>query len=219
MVRLTSIRSPWPAARTPPDRLGLQGGAVGGPQHDAAAVGFDGAKHQFENALQEIVQVENVAYCLAGLVHDRQVGQGGAQPRGLGIFRLGQNTAAFGVGNRFDDRRRQLQVLARDQTDFFREVAGVLLRLQAGGAEDQQGLANEDLIAWAQRGFFDLLPIDKGAVGAALVDHRAAAARRRKIRHGAGKPRCRAAAKRCWRHGRPSWRRPSAQIACLHPRL
>ena len=50
------------------------------PQHDAAAVRLDGAKDQLQDAVEKLVKIEDVADGLAGLVHDRQVGQGGLEP-------------------------------------------------------------------------------------------------------------------------------------------
>src|SRR5207249_5863205 len=49
----------------PAHRLGLQLAAVGVAEHDAAAVGLDGAEHQLQDPLEQVVEVEDVADRLA----------------------------------------------------------------------------------------------------------------------------------------------------------
>ena len=61
---------------------GFELAGVGIAQHEAAAVGVDGAEDQFQDAVEQFVQVEDVADRLAGLVHDGQVGQGVLEPGG-----------------------------------------------------------------------------------------------------------------------------------------
>ena len=188
------------SAAAPADSFWLQLPAAVVAQHDAAAVGLDGAKHEFENALQEIVQIEDVADRLAGLVHDRQVGQGGPQPNGLHLFGLGEDAAALGSGDGLDDGRRKLQIVAGNEADFFRQIAGLVRGLLAGAAEHQHGLAKEDLIAGMHRDLpDDLLVVDVGAIGAAVVEQIPSCRRACGIRRAGEKLPCRAAATR-WSH-------------------
>jgi len=53
----------------PAQRFGLDLSGVGVAHHDAAAVCFDGAEDQFQDAVQKLIDIENVADRLAGLVH------------------------------------------------------------------------------------------------------------------------------------------------------
>ena len=157
----------------PANGLRLELIAVAGPEHDAAAVGLDGAEDQVHHPFQELIEIEDVADRVDRLVHDRQVGQRALQPGGAGLLRLGEDAAAFGLADGLHDRRRQLQVLvlARDHADAVRQVAGPL-PFTAAGAVDENALADLDAVAGSQHRFLDGLAIDERAVGAAHVDYR-----------------------------------------------
>ena len=59
------------------------GRVVGGgvPQHDAAAVGVEMAEDQVHDAVEQLIEVENVADGLDGLVDDAEVGSAARGPR------------------------------------------------------------------------------------------------------------------------------------------
>ena len=132
MVRLTVIFSCGGRRLAPADGLGLQLAAVGVAQHDAAAVGLDRAEDQLHDAVEQLIEVEDVADGLDGLVHDAEVGQGGLQPRPLDLLRLGEDAAAFGLADGLDDGRRQLHVVAGDHADALGQVAVALAGVGAG---------------------------------------------------------------------------------------
>ena len=153
----------------PAQGLGRQLAGVGIDQHDAAAVGADRAENQFQNAVEQFVEVEDLADRLAGLVHDGQVGQGVLEP-GRGLIGPGEDAAAFGLADGLDDGRGQLDVGPRDHADLAGQVVDGLGGVGPAGTEDEHRLADDDLIAGLQRGLLDLLVVDEGAVGAADVD-------------------------------------------------
>ena len=109
-------------AVAPAHRLGLKLGAIenSGPwarlgrrrvaQQDAAAVGVEVAKDQFEDAFEELIEIEDVADGLRRLVH--QIGQGVLEPRSLDLFGMGEDSAALGFADGLHDRRRQFADLA-----------------------------------------------------------------------------------------------------------
>ena len=73
-----------------------------------------------------------------------------SQPRALDLLGLGEDAAALGLADGLDDGRRQLHVLAGDQADRLGQVArrpGVA----AAGAEDEDGLADLDVVARLSR--------------------------------------------------------------------
>ena len=72
----------------PADGLGLELAGVVVAQHDAAAVGVDGAEDQLHDALEQLIEVEDVADGLDGLVHDAEVGQRVFEPGSAGLLRL-----------------------------------------------------------------------------------------------------------------------------------
>src|SRR5262249_61710207 len=115
------------------------------PQQEAAAVCKDRAENQLEDALQQLIDVEDMARRLGGLVHDREVRQGLAQPGGV-FLRLQQDAAAFAFANGLDDRGGKLDIGARNKVDLLCQLADVQLGLIAAGAEDQHGLPDGDVI-------------------------------------------------------------------------
>src|SRR5262249_40613407 len=136
---------------------------------DAAAVGDDGVEDQLQDALQELVEVEDVADGLGGLVQDGQVGQADAQPGRVGQGGPGQDAAGLGLADRLDDGAGALQVLLGQQPDLVGEVDR---RRPVGpaGAVDQDGLADLDVVAGLEQDLLHRLGVDVGAVGAADVD-------------------------------------------------
>src|SRR5262249_9914131 len=88
-------------------------------QHDAAAIGVEMAKDQLQDALQELIEIENVANGLRGLIHE--VGQGVLKPRSLDLFRVSEDPATLGLADRLDNGRRQLNILTSNETDVIRK--------------------------------------------------------------------------------------------------
>ena len=117
---------------------------------------------------KQLIDVENVADRLAGLVQDGQIRQASPQPRRLHVVGPGQNPAALGVANRADDLRRQTGVRPGDHADAVGQIAG---RGAIAGSQriNQDGLADLDLIAGMEQGVLDGRAVDEDAVGAAAV--------------------------------------------------
>ena len=138
-------------------------------QEDAATVRLDGAEDQFQNAPEQLIEVEDHADGLARLVHDGEVGQGAAQP-GRVLLRLHEDAAAFASADRADDRRGQLHIGARDKVDLVRQRFGFDHGLAGTGAENQHGLPDGDMIARPQFEIADFLVVDEDAVDAADID-------------------------------------------------
>ena len=115
-----AVACPWPVQGM---RLQFAGFRI--HQHEAAAIGVDRTKHQFENPIEQLARVEDMAGRLARIVHDRQVGQGVFEP-GRRLIRLLENPAAFGFADGLDDGRRQLDVSPRDHADLVGQVPGRL---------------------------------------------------------------------------------------------
>ena len=82
MVLLRANFSSWSFCRASAGPWASSSPVSGFDQHEAAAVGVDGAEDQFQDAVEQLVQVEDLADRLAGLVHDGQVGQGVLEPGG-----------------------------------------------------------------------------------------------------------------------------------------
>ena len=73
-----------------------------------------------------------------------------------------------GFADGADDGGRQFEVLAGDEVDLVGEGGG-RRRVGAAGAEDEDGLADANLIAGLKQHVLDALTVDESAVGAADV--------------------------------------------------
>src|SRR5262249_3821449 len=115
-------------ADAPAYRLGREAARIGIAHQDTAAVGLQGAKHQFQDAIEQIAEVGDVADRLAQFVEDAEVGQQLVGERALDFFGVGEDAAALALADALDDGAGQLNVLARDQTDLLGKVdeAGVV---------------------------------------------------------------------------------------------
>src|SRR5262249_45361423 len=133
-----------------------------------AAVGLQSAKHQLQDAIEQIAEVGDVADRLAQLVEDAEVGQQLVGERALDFFGVGEDAAALALADALDDGAGQLNVLARDQTDLLGKVAAAGVVSPSAG-EDEHALADLNLIARLQSGVIDRGVIDEGAVGAADI--------------------------------------------------
>src|SRR5262249_30242694 len=103
---------------TPADRLGLVLATVGVAEHDAAAVGADRFEDQLHDPFEELIGVQDVAGGLDGLVHDAEVGQRSLEPGAAGgLLGLGEDPAAFGLGDRLDDGGGYVHVLTGDEAN------------------------------------------------------------------------------------------------------
>ncbi len=169
-------------ALAPADRLGLE--LTGGDrtrvksgavlerrlraQHDAAAIGLERLEDQFEDALQQLIEVESVADGLGGLVHHSQTREGVLQPGAFDLFGIGENPAALGFADGLDDGAGKLHVLARYEADAVSEIAG-RGRLTTIERVDENRLADLNVVAWLEQDVADGLVVDEGAVGAADV--------------------------------------------------
>ena len=116
-------------------------------KHDAAAIRLDGAENQLHDAFEKLIQIENMADGLDGLVHDAEIGQRGLEPgRAAGVAGTRENPAAFRFVDGFDDRRRKLIVLLGDHADAAGEI-GRGLPLRAARAVNEDALPDADVIA------------------------------------------------------------------------
>ncbi len=140
-------------------------------QHDAAAISVKIAEDQFENAFEQLIEVEDLADGLRRLIHE--VGQSVFEPRSLNLFGIGEDATAFGFADGLDDGRGQLQVLPRDEADVIGEIAAHRrfpdAFARAGGIH-KKSLADLHLIARLQQHVADGLVVDEGAVGAAAIN-------------------------------------------------
>ena len=147
-------------AMPPAQRLGLKLGAIQHgrsgrclahrrlAQHDAAAVGVEVAKGHLQDALEELIEIEDLADGLRRLIH--QIGQGVFQPRSLDLFGVGEDTAALGFADGLDDGRRQMEILTCNEADMVGKVAArrrLPVPLTRAGGIDEKGLADLDLVA------------------------------------------------------------------------
>src|SRR6185437_1640486 len=170
-------------AVTPAQCFGLELGAVGCgrfgscpargniAQHDAAAIGVEKAKDQFENAFEQLIEVEDLADSLRRLIHE--IGEGVLEPRPFDLFGMGEDSAAFGFADGLNDGRGQLQILPRDKANVIGEIAAYRRFPNAfahAGGIDEKRLADLHLIARMQQHIADGLIVDEGAVGAAAID-------------------------------------------------
>ena len=156
-------------ALAPADGFRLELTGVRSAEHDAAPIRLDGAEDQLHDPLEKLIQVENMADGLDGLIHDAQVGQSVFEPGSARLVRLGQDAAALGFTDRFDDGRRQLVVLASDHANLVGQVRGGPVAGPAGGV-DEDALADEDVIAGVHHRLVDFLVVDKRAAGTAHVN-------------------------------------------------
>ena len=135
-------------------------------QHHAAAVGWDRTEDEFEETVEELRHVEDMADCLARLVDDREIGDLVLHPRRR-LLRIAEDMGPRPFVDRLDDRGGDLDVAAGDHADLLGEIAGRLGRV---GAEDEQRLPDADAIARFEDQVGDLLVVDVGAVRGAEVD-------------------------------------------------
>src|SRR5947207_8579396 len=96
---------------------------------------------------------------LARLVKDGEVGEARAQPRGSGLLRAGQDSAAFRLADGFDDRRAEFDILPGDHANAVGERTRRLLAngvsqpvISAARAVDEDGLPDLQLIAGLEDG-------------------------------------------------------------------
>ena len=141
---------------------------IRGSQQHAAAVGGDRAENQLENAIEQLIDVEDMARRLARLVHDRQIGQGAASQ---GEFLSGCNRMRLPSVSPIDLMiAEDSSTSARDDIDLLGQLADVRCRIVAAGAVDEHRLPDREMIARGERRLVDSVIVDKGAVDAADVD-------------------------------------------------
>src|SRR5262249_5205931 len=86
----------------------------------------------------------------------------------LNLLRVGQDAAALALLYALDDGTGQLDILPSDEIDLLGKIAGSRTGA-AAAADNQDRLADLDLIAGRERNLGDGLIVDEGAVGAADV--------------------------------------------------
>jgi hypothetical protein len=164
IVRLTVIFS-WRLT----DGRWCELAAVGVAQHHAPVVGRDRVENEFQDAIEELIEIENVADRLSRFIHDAQAGEPRLEPLRADLVRSGEDAAPLVLGHRLDDGRRDLVLLRGDQANLVGDLGRCRWSFGAGGAEDQDRLSEGDVVARPEGGFLDRLGVDECAVGAADV--------------------------------------------------
>lgn len=151
----------------PPMNGGRLRVALGESQKSDAAIGGNRAEDQFEQLLQELRHIKNMADGLTRFVQDGEIGELALQPW-AGFLGLSENAAAFRFADRLDNGRSEIAFAAGDQADAPSQIADGRGAARFD-AVNKQSLADADMIAHLEDGALNALVVDKGAIGAAQI--------------------------------------------------
>ena len=137
-------------------------------------VGVHGAEDQFHHLGEQLIDIEDVADGVGGLVKCGEAGEASAEPVGGGAGGAGEDLAAAVGGNGANDGGGEVGLgAAGEELDALGEFVA---RPVAPGGEHQDRLADGDGVAAAKIGHLHRLAVEQCAVAATQIDELEAAA-------------------------------------------